>query len=52
MTKKLYLFMIELFWRIEHFKSEGIAVYGYRHRKSWERRYVAKFNENIYGEKL
>jgi len=52
MSKKLYLLMIELFWFIEHRNSETIACYGYRNRKNWEHKYVARFNENIYGEKL
>lgn len=44
--------MVELFWWLEHRKPETIAVYGYRNRKKWEHKYVAKFKENIYGEKL
>ena len=52
MSKRLYLFMIEIFWFIEHRKNETIACYGYSHRKLWEHKYVSKFNENIYGQKL
>lgn len=50
--KKLYLMIIEVFWWLEHRKSERVAVSGYRNRKKWENKYVARFNENIYGEKL
>lgn len=44
--------MIEFYWWLEHRKSEQIAVFGYKKRKKWEHKYVARFNENIYGEKL
>lgn len=50
--KKVYLFFIEVFWWLEHRQPESLAVYGYRHRKLWERRYFARFKENIYGEPL
>ena len=52
MNKKLYLFMIEIFWWLEHRKLERLARYGYSHRKKWEHKYVARFNENIYGQPL
>lgn len=52
MSKRFYKAIIELWWKVEHLKPERIASIGYRNRKSWERRYVSKFNENIYGEKL
>ena len=50
--RKLYLLMIEFWWKVEHQKLERIACLGFRKRKYWERRYVNKFNENIYGKKL
>lgn len=50
MIKKFYLFMIELFWFIEHRKAENIACLGFRYRKSWEHKYVNRFKENIYGQ--
>lgn len=52
MSRRLYLLAIEFWWKVEHFRFEAIAVLGYRHRKLWEHKYVARFNENIYGEKF
>lgn len=50
MGRKLYLFVIEFWWHIEHMKIENIAVLGYQKRKRWEQKYVNKFNENIYSQ--
>jgi hypothetical protein len=50
MNKKMYLAIIEFYWWLEHRRSERLAVIGYRNRKLWEKRYVRRFKENIYGQ--
>ncbi len=52
MGKKFYRLMIEFWWHVEHLYLPWLSLIGYRQRKSWEHKYVAKFNENIYGGKL
>lgn len=50
--KRLYLLLIETYWKIEHIHIESIACFGYRKRKLWEHKYCDRFNENIYGQPL
>lgn len=52
MSKKMYLLIIEFYWWLEHQRPQTIACYGFKKRKQYEHKYVAKFNENIYGVKL